>query len=373
MSRPSTEQLDGVLRGGSFTIDVTFDVYYGTTRVLGDVPATDWSFDGDIDAEIPHAGKLTAVYQGDFAESFTPRDVTDALAPFGQRVIPYFTVSAGQFKHRLQVGVYEIADVPSGRDSFIRHNGRELVTGSVVELELLDLFRRVKRARFRSIQQPASLTSTWTEIVRITGLPVTRTVADQPIPATVTYDRSRIDTLAMLASNLGGRPVMLADGTFGVIPDAPGTVAARYEIGDEGVILDVGYSLPGDVPNVIVGDFEDTNGNPIHVEAATLDGALAVTGPYGENVVDYPDDLKQLINSQAAAQKAVDDYLAQRQKAARPQVPVDALIDPRRELGDVIELERPDRLLTTRVLKYSFAKDSAMQLTVEVLADEQIA
>lgn len=374
--RTSTEMLGKVLRGGSFRVDVSFDVEYGGERVLQNVPVTAWSFTGDRAAEIPHAGELTIAYQDDFARSYTPREVTDAFAPFGQKVLPTVTISLGPFIERIPLGVYRIDETPDGRDEFLTLGERRLVTGSVVRVSLLDLFHQVKRARFRSLEQPAT-TSAWAEIARITGLPVTRTVADATIPLTVTYDRSRLAAVQTLATVLGGRAMMLSDGSIGVIPTTPGAAVFDLPIGEEGVLIDVGYSLSSDErPNVVIGDFEDTAGNAIHVEAQIESGALAFDGPYGEYVVEFPDELKPLYKSTAACQAAVNTYLEQLSADARPEAPVDTLFDPRLELGDVGTLQRPDRELTARISKYSMSGDNTgkadMTLDVEVLADEPL-
>lgn len=374
--RDSTGQLAGVLSGGSFQVDVTADIFYDGDRRLQDVPISDWSFNGDLDAEIPTAGDLTIVYQDDFAESYTPREVTDSLAPFGSIAVPYVTITAGKFRERMQIGVFRIDDVPEARDEFLNHRGRQLVVGSVVQVSLQDLFRPVKKARFRSLEQPASLISAWAEIARITRLPVTRTVADAPIPKTITYDRDRLATVQTLAAVLGGTAVMLADGSVGIIPDTPGAAVAELKIGDdEGVLLDVGYSLGSDdIPNVVVGDFEDAQGREIHVEAEITEGPLSVDGPYGEVVVEYPTDRRQLIATREAAQAAVNAERDRLARGAAPLVPVDTLFDPRLELGDVITLQRPDRLLTARVRKWAMGGDSSgardMSLSVEVTSDE---
>lgn len=369
--RTSTEQLGRVLRGGSFRAVLTVDVFYGPDRVLQDVPVDDWLFTGDLGAEVCYGGELSIVYQGDLAESYTPREVTDALAPFGQRVIPYLTVSAGPFTERVQLGVFRIADVPEAEDQFLTRGGRRLVVGSVVRVTLLDLFEQVRRAKFRSLEQPASLTSAWGEIARVTGLPVTQSVADAAIPQTITYDRSRLTATQVLASVLDARAVMLSDGSVGAVPNTPGAAVADLLIGDEGVVLSAGYSLSSkDIPNVVVGDFEDSTGNQIHVEAALPDGhPLAPTGPYGENVAEYASDKKQLIKTRAAAQAAVNAELT-RLSSVSALVPVEALLDPRLELGDVVTIQQPDRTLTARIRKWSIGHLSPMSLTVEVLSDE---
>jgi len=369
--RPAQDGLAAVLRGGSFQRTLTADVYLGTERLLENVPLDDWSLKGDIDAAIKTSASATVVYSGDFAESVTPRQLTDALAPFGQEMRLYMTISVGgAFSDRIPMGVYRLEEVPSATDAQIRFRDRVLTVGSRVELTLLDRFLSVQRARFRSLEQPLSLTSAWAEIARVSRLPITRTVADAAIPSTITYARDRLDTVQLLASVLGGRACMLSDGTLGIIPDAAPAATALLEIGEEGVVLDVDYSLTSDqVYNVVIGDFEDTTGRPIHVEAQVSTGALAVDGPYGEYVTEFPSDRAQLIKTAAAARAAVDAYLAEVSAVDRYELPVQSIIDPRLELGDVVQVQRMDRLITGRVNAYTFGRTGPMSLTLGVLSD----
>lgn len=368
--RTSTEQLGEVLRGGSFQATLTADVFYGADRRMQDLPIDTWSFTGDLDAEVKTSGRLDVVYQGDFADSLTPHEFSDTLAPFGQIVQPYLTIRAGNFKERIPLGAYRIMK-PEGYDQHLNRGDRQLVVGSTVKLTLLDKFHGVRKAKFRSLEQPKDLGSAWAELARVTRLPVTRTVPDVPIPSTLVYDRSRLEAAQLLAAVLGGRAVMLADATVGVVPDTPGVVVADLQIGEGGVILDVGNSMSSDeIPNVVYGDFEDAAGNPIHVEASITYGALAVDGPYGENVVEFPSDQKQLYKSRDTCQAAVEAYLAKVSAPTTYDVEVSTLLDPRLELGDVVTVQRVDRILTGRVKKYTFGQDAPMSLTLEVFLDE---
>lgn len=369
--RPAQAALASVLRGGSFQRQLTADIYLGAERLLENVPLDDWSLKGDLAAGIKTSAKATVIYTDDFAQSVTPRALTDALAPFGQEVRLYMTISVGDvFSDRIPMGVYRIEEVPSATEAQIRFRDRILTVGSRVELSLFDRFLGIDRARFRSLEQPASLTSAWAEIARIARVPVTRTVADAAIPASITYSRSRLDTIQLLASVLGGRAMMLSDGTLGIVPDDPPAASARLEIGDEGVILEVDYSLTSDeVYNVVYGDFEDPTGRPIHVEAAIDSGPLSINGPYGEYVTEFPSDRASLVTNSDTARAAVTAYLNEISATDRFELPVQAIIDPRLELGDVVEVERLDRLITGRVNRYTIGRTGPMSLTLGVLSD----
>lgn len=372
-SSSNGDNLPGVLRGGSFSRELVADVFYGPTRLIEGVPLDDWTLSGDADAEIKTSASATVVYSDDFARSVTPHELTDALAPFGQELYLYMIIRASGFEDRIPMGVYRLEDVPGATDAQIRFRERVITVGSRVELTLLDRFLGVKRALFRSLEQPPSLTSAWAEFARITRLQVTRSVPDVAIPNTVTYSRSRIAAAQQIAGVLGGRAFMLADGTATVMPDEPGDPVAELQIGEEGVIMDVDYSLHSEgVHNVVVGDFEDASGNPIHAEAAIGDGPLSVNGPYGEYVTEYPADQKQFIKTQAAADAAVLAHLEKVSATDSYELPVQCLIDPRLELGDVVTAQRMDRLITGRVRKYTMGRRGPMSLKLQVLDDRPV-
>lgn len=368
--RASAPGFDDVVRH-SFRRVLKADVYYGAERLIENIPLDEWSLNGDIDADIKTGASVTVSYTGDFGETVTPRELTDALAPFGQELRLYMEISAGGFKDRIAMGAYRIEDVPSATDAQMRFRERLITKGSTVRLQLLDRFYGVKRARFRALQEPRSLTSAWDEIARLSRLAVIRNVADVAIPRSVVYSRDRLDAIQQLAAVLGGRAFMRGDATLAIIPDTPAASVAELMIGEDGVVLDVAYALHSeDVYNVVVGDFEAVNGTPIHAEAAITLGPLSVNGPYGENVIEYPNDQKTFITTQSAADAAVAAYLSQVALTETFELPVQATLDPRLEIGDVVTVVRRDRLISGQIRKYTMGAKGPMSLTLGVI-DEQ--
>ena len=365
MSRPRSAQLDDVITGGSFRRELVGDVHYGGARLLEGVPIDDWSLAGDFDAKIKTSASCTIVYQGDFAESVTPREATDALAPFGQELHLYMVVSTREYTERVKVGAYRIDDVPDAYDRTTQLEGSLLTIGSVVQLSLLDRLCTVDTL-FRSLEQPASLTSAWAEIARVSRLQVTKTVPDVAIPNSVVYARNRLDTVQQLAAILGGRAAMLSDGTLGIIPDEVGTPQISLTTGEPaGTVIGAGYYMSSrEIQNVVIGDFEDDNGIGIHAEAAITSGPLDVNGPFGERVVEYPDDQKQFVRTKAAADIAVKNHLAKVSRRGPYEIPISMVPDPRLEVGDIVSAERPDGAVVGRVVKYSHPRKGAMQITV---------
>lgn len=365
MTRQYSADLAGIVTGGSFTRELVGDVYYGGVRLLENVPIEDWSLAGDLDANIKTTAKVRIVYQDDFAAAYTPREATDAFAAYGQELHLFMVISAGDFTERVRCGIYRIDEVPDAYDRSVQLDGRTLTTGSVIDLDLVDRFDNVNWPT-RSLVQPLALTSAWGELIRVSRLQATRTVADAPIPNSIVYPRNRLETVQQIAGILGGRALMRSDGTVGVVPDALGSPVITLRTGEpDGTIIGTGYSMISrQIANVVIGDFEDDAGRAIHAEAAITTGPLDVAGPFGERVVEYPNDQKQFVRTQAAANAAVKAHLERVSQRGPIEIPVTLTPDPRLEVGDVVELKRPDGDAVGRVVKYSLPRKGAMQLTV---------
>lgn len=371
--RPGSDALKAVLDSpSSFGRALVGDVVRGAERRIQDLPLTSWTLSEDIGAKIKSGGSVDVVYTDDFAASVTPHELTDALAPYGSELHLYVVISAGEFSERVPVGKFRIDGVPKASDAQMRFRDRVITVGSRVQLRLLDRFMAVDRAQFRSLEQPPDLSSAWAELARVMRLQVTRTgVADQAIPETLVYPRNRVDAAQLLAKILGGRAYMKDDGTVGILPTVPGSPVARLALGADGTVGDVEYSMESEgVFNVIFGDFEAEDGTPIHVEATVHDGGpLDVSGPYGEYVGEYSRGNKDLINTLAAAQAAVDEELLEASSTESYELPVQCQFNPLLEIGDVVEVERMDRLITGRILKVTRGQAGPMSLRLDVLDD----
>jgi hypothetical protein len=367
--RTGTQQLKDVIEGGAMKATLVGDVVRGAERLLEGVSFESWSLTGDYDADIKSGGDVTLLYAGDFADSVSPRELTDILAPYGSEIHLYMEIAAENFSGRIAMGKYRIDGVPSASDSSIVHRERLITAGSVVQLRLLDRMRNVQRAPFRSLEQPSSLTSTWAELGRVTRLPLTRNVNDVAIPSTLVYPRSRLETAQLLAQLLGGRPYLTEFGTVAILPDTAGSVVATIRTGPDGSIGELKYSMESeDVYNVVVGDFETADGTPIHVEAEITDGPLAVEN-YGENVAFYERPDKELITDTTTAQTAVNTELARVSQTGYYELPIQCRLNPLLEIGDVIQAETVNRLITGRIRKTEMNRSGPMSLTLAVISD----
>lgn len=365
--RDHSENLSHVLTG-SFSTRLIVDAFYGPTRRAADLPYGSWELQWDSEARIKSGGSLTIEYTDELAESISPTGFTDMLAPFGQEVNLLMEISAGSFSETVQLGHYRISAVPDARDEHANHLGQVITVGSKVTLTLEDRLIGVDRAGFRAEQSPPSLASCWTEIQRLTGMQVVRSVADKAIPNSVVYlaeQGGRLNAVQALADVLGGVAYVTPDGAISVLPDEWGPVVASLELGDGGTILDVAHSMESEgVYNEVVGNFEDDDRNPIFASAAIESGPLAISGPYGAYTRYYA---SPFVKTQAAAESAVAAILTQVSSIQSYRVPVQCVVNPLIEDGDVVTVQRPTGgVITGRVVSHKFGASRLMTLVLEV-------
>lgn len=355
----------------SFTTRLIADAFYGAERTLADLPVGSWELQWNSEAKIKSAGSLTVEYTSDVAESLSPGEFTDVLAPFGQELNLLMEVSAGEFKETVQLGHYRLTAVPNARDDYAQLMNRTITVGSRVTLTLEDRLIGVERAGFQSEQSPPSMASCWTEIQRLTGMQVLRSVPDKAIPNSVVYlaeQGGRLKAVQELAGVLGGSAYVTPDGAISVLPDAAGGIVGKLTLGDSGTILDVAHSMESEgVYNEVVGNFEDANRNPLYAVASITSGPLAVDGPYGRYTRYYS---SPFVKTPAAAQSAVDAILSQVSSTQTYRVPVQCLVNPLIEDGDVVSVQRPiGEPLVGRVVNHKFGASNLMSLELDVQRD----
>lgn len=365
--RAVSTDLGRVLDGGQFDCHLVIDAFYGAERTLSDVPTdASWQLTWRKSADVPGSGQLMVQYASEQGESVTPREFTDRLAPFGQEVAPKIVIGAGDLQETVQVGRWGIDDVPSARDDQFRPVDQVVTVGSFVELTLLDPLEAVAASGFTRVERPQS-TSAWAELQRLTGMKVLRSLPDATVPASLTYSLEqggRLKAVQALAAAIGGTPYVQSDGTLTVLRDSSTTPVRRFEVGGSGTLLDFKYSMSkSGVYNEIVGIFETEDRQPIVVPPAqTIDGPLSIYGPFGKRTRYYS---SPFVKTADAATSALQKILQQSQTATF-RVPVEAVIDPRIEIGDCVELEQATEVFTGTVAEVVFRANKTMQMQVDV-------
>lgn len=242
--RPHNDDLLEVIEGGVFAAHREAYLYYGNHRVFdGPIPIVSSSLRWNGDSQIQGGGTCTVVWQSEFAEPISPKQIDDPLAPFGATLAIYDVLRVGAAEWKIPLGWFRIVDVPSARDQRLLFQGRVLTVGSVVELTLQDRMIGVKLDTILIPEVARSLESVYEELIRLTGLQITRSVADAPITARVVYEKDRLDGGYQLAKILDAIPYMTSDGTLSLRPKAWPEPVATLIYGPGGSVADVGSSM----------------------------------------------------------------------------------------------------------------------------------
>lgn len=356
---------------GSFGYRLIADVFYGPERVYPNLPiSNNWQLKWDLEAAVKSAGTVLVQYSGDLADSLTPYEFSDLLAPFGAELNLLLEVSVGSaFSETVLLGRMRISEVPNARDENMRVLNTTLTSGSLVELTLADPLLKLERWGFPVESQPES-SSAWNEMARISGMQLTRNLSDASIPNGLLYEPKkggRLEAVQTLAGYLGGRAYTTPDNTLSVMPyDWTPEPDLELKLGDRGTIIDAQHSMTSeDVINELIGVFEstDTSREPLYKYSSVKEGRLAVAGAYGHNTGYF-----QATGSftDASAQAANDAELQRRLNSNTYRVPVTALLDARVMFGDVVSVERPTRTTVGRVMNNSLSGSGLMQAELEV-------
>lgn len=343
--RGGSTALKGALQGA---VDFYYiaDVYYDNVRVLQNLPITTPQFTDTASSLIQSSGSFTVTYQGDFANTVAPRQVGDALSPFGSIVEISAMVTCGPgVQERVRLGRYEIADTPSIVTQPWLFNTALLTKGDVIQVTLQDLFAGTQRDEFDVPGSPASLASGYAEIQRLTGFPLTRTVPDGTIPASVAYQQDRLQAVYDIANQaLDAVPYITPDGTVSMRPNVWPAVVDTLKGGDGGSLVSVDRAMSnGSVYNKVVVRSYTGGGGAVLASAEITDGRLRTQNadgsrsPYGRAPYFYS---SQYVTNTAQGQAYANTWLPRVSKLRSVQVVLTELFNPLRELGDVLNVQR---------------------------------
>lgn len=364
--RAHTEALEDVLRD-SHGQRLLVDVFHGSDRVLQGLELTDWDIDFDLTRDVKLSGSATIAYQSVSGESLVPEGTSGILSPFKARLLLTVEVTAGGFSELVTLGWARLDAVPSGRDYFVDTSFGRFVSVSVVQIEWVGLEDYVRRRGFRSPEQPPSLSSTYVELRRITGMTVVESVPDAALPAGITYDTARggrLKGVQTLWDNLDCIGVLNQSGHWVGLPKSPGDPVGELSLGENGTVVEVGYEVETEeVYNCVVGTFEDEDRNPIYAIAEITVGDLATSGLYGENTLQYSSNTP---TTQDAANATVEALLSQTIGGQTYLVPIKCVTNPLIELGDVLSVVGWSRPLNGRLIRARMTPDAVMDVTLEV-------
>jgi hypothetical protein len=366
--RDASAELSAALLG-SFDYRWYADLTYGGARVIEDLPISQPRFKEDGNAKIQQSGSCTVTWTDELATSLVPRYVNDPLAPFGAQLWVSCVVSAGPFEERVAFARYEITDVPDARDRAMRFHSQWLTLGSEVELELKELTAVLDVETFDVPTSAPSLASAWSEIARVSGMPISRAVPDQAISRSVLYDGKKLDVLYELADViLDAVPHMTPSGALACRPNTWPAVRARLTRADHIVSVGQMMSAAGVYNRVVVRATSGQQSSVLSV-SEVLDGPLRVANPDGSRS-PWGRRTKYLsseyVTTPTQAQAWGNSTLAQVSTPRAQVVPVVEIFNPLRERGDVVLIERPEVWMLGRVVTVERDDGPTQKLTAEI-------
>lgn len=369
-----------VLARGGFDSRWVCDVFYDGIRQMQDVLIEDVKLTEDGTAKVQQSGSMTIIYQGRRGESIAPQGVEDILSPFGTTLVLYILITDGpKFEERVPMGTFVVSDTPTIESVSWSFRGQALSKGDRISVTFKDPFYKVLRNRFDVPGVTPSLTSCYAEIQRLTRMSVTRAldVPDAPIPRAMVYEEDRLDAIYELASkSVDGIPYMTSDGSLSIRPNAwtdpvdeitAANVPGRSRTGTL-VRVKRGMSADGVYNRVVV----RAQGQQAGVLAAgeITDGPLraANTGGLDSPFGRVPYFLSsQLVTTPEQAQAEVQKWLP---RVSRPQavvLDIEEIMNPLREVGDVVTVRRVGEEFPARVVKVQRTKAKTQTTSVLVV------
>lgn len=336
-----TDELGGITADG-FTRFLLVDILHGTDLKESDVYVESWSLDNDLGNDPKTTGTVRIVHESVHGESWMPTGARDLLSPFRATLQLTEVIQAGAEEHRVPLGLFDVTDVPYAEDvtaeygarwdgsAWVYTNVTEVVTASIVELDVRSLDGRVLDASFRSPRRSA--TGALEEWRAIGLLPVTTDASEVTVPEAMwpAENGSRLDAVQTMARALGGVPVVDSDGQWTLIDENTPTVA--LVLGESGTVVDVSSQLTLDgFANVVIGSYETEDGEPLSAQWIA-DGDLSPE-QMGKEFVAY--DKSDTVRTQAEAVAAV---AAKGALCTSQEVDYDVtcVYDPLLEIGDQV-------------------------------------
>lgn len=166
------------------------------------------SITGDGDGVIQSSARLTAAGR---APSLIPHSPTDPLGSYGQEIALWRTVRLRSTTWEVPLGRFRITGSENEVEHF-RRGTREVKSWSI-DLTLQDRFEQIDEDDFLTAEAPQAGATVWSEIRRLSPIPIQERLGDVSVPRTMVYE-SRIDAIAELMGLLGGVPHLTREGVL---------------------------------------------------------------------------------------------------------------------------------------------------------------
>lgn len=326
---------------GSHTVSSTVDAFYAGTLVLDNVPISDGSLELDstqmIAANLGFTVPRYFTPPDGVTRDLLPSGELDAFANNGQRVLLAYTISRpGHGTETINLGWYRINDwTEDGASLNVTATSLEALLD---EFRFLDTIQIAAGTGFQAaVRQINANTLPLRFAPGVTGTVLGRSAED-----------NRLEALATLVTDWGYRLYVNDAGTLVVAPawdDTTDPSIASLVDGEGGTVVRVPTQGNRDGVYNAVRASGETDGDVAPVAATEYlnTGPRRWNGPYGNVPYFYS---SPLLSTTSQARTAARTRLRNLQAIANP-VTIDAVPDPRYELGDLLTLthEQADRLV----------------------------
>lgn len=294
--------------------------WYDGQLVADDIPLDAGTLEVTADANVP--GRLDLTFPSEWA----PKQHTDPLGIYGQRLIVRQVLTVGQDEWTVDLGQYRV----QGWDH----------QAPAVSVEALSLEQVILDYRFNApYKRPSGATFASTLKAMCKGLiPVdTSAVTDRSLPAGLAddWEEDRMAAVRSLATNWPADLRVDPDGVLVASPErtVQGTPHVTWTHGEADAYITVGgNALRDEVYNAVVARGEKADGTPVQATAVDDNPASPTYfyGPYGRRQRFYE---SPLITTVAQARTAAETVLRREQRRTAI-VTVTTPPDPRVELLD---------------------------------------
>lgn len=368
--QPLTAEEDRIFASGGEGRLLAYSYYEGVLLRRDPLPLKSGSISMDSSAAIQMSGTLTVV---DTAGDLVPDSYSSPLSPYGVRLRIDYQTSFGGATATKQLGWFRIDDIPNLAEYREQYrNGSWAHRGATIEVKLAGLMADVDDNRFEA---PTQLTdtqrlSTWATIAELAGMPITRSLPDQTIPASLVFTENRLDALYLLADNLGGILCETPDGALTVrayADDADLSIPDwSLDYGPDGRMLTPPRSFSrATFYNVFVSRPAtlDEQWGPVQGRAAIDSGPLRAGGPMGTRPFFHASPLiVSFLDADADAITVRDNHLAGRPTVTQLQ----CLTNPAAQGGDVVQFDYFDRQLSGVLTKWTITQGGLMSVELQI-------
>lgn len=362
-----SDDLTAALERGGFQRYFVADVIVDGERVLKDLRlASGTELRWDSSTQIRAQGEVAIEYSDELGRSVVPEDLEAWFTPYATRLNISMVVRYADVEEKILRGTFLVRGVgrAEGRATVI--GDRRYTVGSKIRLRVADEFRRLERERFSGPASPSGDTG-WAELGLLSGMVLARNVADVNIDRSISYDTDKLVAVHTVGRLLGGTPYLNPANQIAIDPDTWGAETAALVVGESGTITQL---APDDMDDeevynqVVVRSYDDDQVS-ILATAEVASGPLRYGGPFGR--VPYFAS-SEFITTEAAAQTYADALLPK--VATQQAVPyaVQAVVDPRREVGDVVPFTLEDGTALTGRIQYLAIPDMG-PMTAKLLVD----